>query len=204
MMDVIKLDIDEAKDAIKSASVSSQNVYKAIVAVSRALLVAFGLEPKKDREIFASFAEHLIKPGWVINQTQQLLDNALDWKMGDKDSIENLSPQVEELINRIEELFISLDSSLNFKAKPIEQEKFVVSDKIKSHIIDLLGVTCPLNFVKAKLELEKIEKGDILEILLDEGEPARNVPASFAEQGQDVLEVKNIGDHYFVKVQRKK
>ena len=204
VMDVIKLDIDEAKDAIKSASVSSQNVYKAIVAVSRALLVAFGLEPKKDREIFASFAEHLIKPGWVINQTQQLLDNALDWKMGDKDSIENLSPQVEELINRIEELFISLDSSLNFKAKPIEQEKFVVSDKIKSHIIDLLGVTCPLNFVKAKLELEKIEKGDILEILLDEGEPVRNVPASFAEQGQDVLEVKNIGDHYFVKVQRKK
>jgi TusA-related sulfurtransferase len=73
-----------------------------------------------------------------------------------------------------------------------------------SRIVDLRGVECPLNFVRAKLELEKVEVGDILEVLLDKGEPIRNVPESFAEQGQEVMELKNIGDHFCLKVRRKK
>ena len=84
------------------------------------------------------------------------------------------------------------------------QKTSLETDETKNHIIDLRGVACPLNFVKAKLELENLEIGDILEVLLDEGEPVRNAPASFAEQGQEVLEVKNVGDHYCVKVRRKK
>jgi len=80
VMDVIKLDIDEAKDAIKIKTVpaSNENAYKAIVAATRSLLVTFGLEPKKDRGIFAAFKQHLIEPGWVKPQSQQLLDDALD------------------------------------------------------------------------------------------------------------------------------
>ena len=61
-----------------------------------------------------------------------------------------------------------------------------------------------MNFVKAKIELEKIEVGAVIEVLLDEGESVRNVPASFADQGQEVMEVKGIGDHFSVKVRRKK
>ena len=74
----------------------------------------------------------------------------------------------------------------------------------KNRIIDLRGVACPLNFVKAKLELEKISVGQILEMLLDDGEPVRNAPASFAEQGQEVIEVKSKDDYFCVKVRRKK
>jgi len=40
--------------------------------------------------------------------------------------------------------------------------------------------------------------------LLDEGEPVRNVPESFTEQGQEVMEIKNNGDHFCLKVSRKK
>jgi sulfite reductase (ferredoxin) len=204
VMDVIKLDIDEAKDAIKAVPVSNENIYKAIVAAARALLFTVGLEPKKDREIFAAFKQHLIEPSWVKAETHQLLDNALDWKMGDVDSISDLLPQVEDLVNRVEELFLSLDANLKFKAEPIVQKTSIENEGAENHIIDLRGVACPLNFVKAKLELEKLEIGDILEVLLDEGESIRNVPTSFAEQGQDVLEVKNVGDYYCVKVRRKK
>jgi sulfite reductase (ferredoxin) len=204
VMDVIKVDIDEAKDAIGLVPVNNENVYKAIVAAARSLLVTFGEEPKKDREIFDAFGKHLIEPGWVEPRMQQLLDEALDWRMGDKESIADLPDEVEGLVNRIEELFLSLDANLKFKIEPFAQETNVKASEIKNHIIDLRGVACPLNFVKAKLELEKLETGDILEVLVDDGEPVRNVPASLLEQGQEVLDVKNIDGHYCVKVCRKK
>ena len=68
--------------------------------------------------------------------------------------------------------------------------------------VDLRGVKCPTNFVKAKLALEKVEVGHILEVLLDDGEPIRNVPASFAQQGQDVIETKQIQDYFAIRVRR--
>lgn len=45
-----------------------------------------------------------------------------------------------------------------------------------------------MTFVKAKLELEKLEAGEQLEVLLTEGEPLENVPRSAEEQGFTVLE----------------
>lgn len=204
VMDVMKVDIDEAKDALKAKPANSENIYKAVVASARALLITFGLEPKKDREIFTACTKELIEPGWVKPQTQQLLDNAIDWRMGDRESIDDLFSQAEDLTKRVEKLYLSLDANLKFKIEPVVQKNNVDKENAENHIIDLQGVVCPLNFVKAKLELEKLSVGEILEVLLDEGEPVENVPASFADQGQEVLEVKNVGDHYRVKVRRKK
>ena len=202
--DVIKVDIDEAKGALKSEPANSENIYKAIIAAVRALMVTFGLEPKKDREIFAAFTRGLIEPGWVKPQTQQLLDDAIDWRMGDRESIEDLSSQAGDLTRRVEELYLSLDANLKFKIEPVDKETIVDKAETNNHVIDLRGVACPLNFVKAKLEIEKISIGEILEVLLDSGEPSRNTPASLAEQGQEVLEVKDVDDYSCVKVRRKK
>jgi sulfite reductase (ferredoxin) len=204
VMDVIKLDINEAKDALQSVELDSRNIYKAIVASTRALLVTFGLEPKKDRQIFAEFSKNLIEPGWVKPETQQLLDKTIDWRMGDRELLDDLLPQIHELVDRIEELFLSLDSNLKFRAEKVIRETDLKKIDAKNHIIDLRGVACPLNFVKAKLELEKLGTGSILEVLLDEGEPVRNVPDSFIRQGQDVIEIKNLGEYSSVKVRRNK
>ena len=204
VVDVIKLDIDEAKDALKSSPAASENVYKAIVASARALLVTVGLEPKKDREILAAFGEHLIEPGWVKSASAQLLDDAIDWRMGDRESLDDLLPQAQELTERVEKLFLSLDAGLKFKIEPIERKITAGQADEQTHTADLRGVACPLNFVKAKLELEKIEVGAVLDVLLDEGESVRNVPASFADQGQEIVKVKETGDHFSVKVRRKK
>ena len=48
----------------------------------------------------------------------------------------------------------------------------------KRQSIDLLGVRCPFNYVKTKLKMETMSSGEILEVLLDDGEPANNVPKS--------------------------
>jgi TusA-related sulfurtransferase len=53
--------------------------------------------------------------------------------------------------------------------------------------IDLRKTKCPLNFVKAKLALEKLAIGDVLEVwLLTSGDSALNVPKSFQQEGQSV------------------
>ncbi|MHC4061051.1 MAG: sulfurtransferase TusA family protein [Planctomycetota bacterium] len=210
VMDVIKLDIDEAKGALEAArrvgttAEKNETVYKAIVAVARALLVTFGLEPKKDREIFSAFRDHLIEPGWVRPETQQLLDQAVDWRMGDRTSIDDLATPAEDLIKRVEELFLSLDANLKFRVQPVSEKGDVEKSEPQHHVVDLRGVACPLNFVKAKLALERINVGEVLGVLLDRGEPMRNVPDSFAQQGQEVLEVADCGEHFCVKVRRKK
>jgi len=204
VMDVMKLDIDEAKDALRERPVSSANIYKAVVTAARALLVTFGLEPKKDREIFAAFGKRLIETDWVKPQTQQILDDAVDWRMGERESIEDLLPDVEELAERVEELFLSLDANLKFKVGPVEQKAAAERAEEPRPMADLRGVACPLNFVKAKLALEKLPAGAVLEVLLDAGEPIRNVPASFSDQGQEILDVTSLGDHFCVKVRRKK
>ena len=55
--------------------------------------------------------------------------------------------------------------------------------------LNLEGVVCPNNFVKTKLKLEDMEQGQILEIILDDGEPIRNVPRAVKEEGHRILNV---------------
>jgi TusA-related sulfurtransferase len=49
-----------------------------------------------------------------------------------------------------------------------------------------------MTFVKTKIEMSKLKPGDLLEVLLSEGEPLENVPKSAREQGYNVLEVSHI------------
>jgi tRNA 2-thiouridine synthesizing protein A len=53
--------------------------------------------------------------------------------------------------------------------------------------LDLRKTKCPLNFVKAKLALEKLTLGEVLEVLLlTTSDSALNVPNSFRQEGQAV------------------
>jgi TusA-related sulfurtransferase len=70
------------------------------------------------------------------------------------------------------------------------QEKGYNKNSTENNLIDLRGVACPLNFVKAKLELDKLETGSIPEVLLDEGELVRGVRESFVRQDRNVIEIK--------------
>lgn len=55
--------------------------------------------------------------------------------------------------------------------------------------IDITDVVCPVTFVKAKVALEEIENGQILEIKLNDGEPIQNVPRSLKNEKHKVLSV---------------
>ncbi len=59
------------------------------------------------------------------------------------------------------------------------------------HFLDITRETCPMTFVKVKLRLAKMEAGEQLEVLLNEGEPLENVPHSCEEQGYKVLSIES-------------
>jgi TusA-related sulfurtransferase len=65
-------------------------------------------------------------------------------------------------------------------------------------IIDLRGVSCPTNFVKAKLALEDVDDGTVLQILLDDGEPVKNVPRSLKADGHKLIGLRLTDEGYYV------
>ena len=57
----------------------------------------------------------------------------------------------------------------------------------EQHFIDITDEICPMTFVKAKLMIEKIPQGDVLEVRLKGKEPLTNVPRSVLEHGHLIL-----------------
>jgi tRNA 2-thiouridine synthesizing protein A len=68
--------------------------------------------------------------------------------------------------------------------------------------IDLRRVTCPTNFVKAKLALEDVATGVTVEILLDDGEPVKNVPRSLKSDGHKLLGLKETDGYYVLTLEK--
>jgi TusA-related sulfurtransferase len=60
--------------------------------------------------------------------------------------------------------------------------------------VDVTDVVCPATFAKALAALDDLEKGRILEIRLNDGEAARNVPLSLKDEGHQVLKLGDNGD----------
>ena len=58
-------------------------------------------------------------------------------------------------------------------------EEYTIDDRV-----DITDVTCPVTFVKAKVAIEELDEGQILQVHLNGGEPAQNVPRSVKEEGQ--------------------
>jgi len=59
---------------------------------------------------------------------------------------------------------------------------------------DCRGVGCPMNMVYAKVELSKLQPGQIFKIILDDGAPIRNVPLSVEGEGHTILEKTQLED----------
>ncbi|MEN9541699.1 MAG: hypothetical protein RLZZ459_1790 [Cyanobacteriota bacterium] len=54
--------------------------------------------------------------------------------------------------------------------------------------LDLRGTPCPLNYIRSKLALEKLQPGDWLQVDLDAGEPEQMVAAGLNGAGHRVLQ----------------
>jgi sulfite reductase (ferredoxin) len=210
VLDVVRVDLEDAADALAETQRSangpgrSSNVHRAITATARALLPLFGIEARKDRDVSDAVSQHLITPGWVAQDTEQLLAAALDWRLGDRENLDDLLAGARVFHQRVLDLFASLDANLQFRLVPIAKPAPALAQTPATPVADLRGVACPMNFVKAKIALERIAVGETLDVLLDGGAPTDNVPVSFTEQGHQILSITPEGPSFRVSVKRAK
>jgi len=72
--------------------------------------------------------------------------------------------------------------------------------------IDIRGKVCPMTFVYTKLTLEELNKGDILEVLLDFPAAIKNIPESCKRQKLaevlDIRKIDNIKETWLIKLKK--
>lgn len=69
--------------------------------------------------------------------------------------------------------------------------------------VDITDVVCPVTFVKAKIAIEELAEGQVLQIRLHDGEPIQNVPRSLKDEGHQVLDVAREADGTYLLTIRK-
>ncbi|MFZ4641015.1 MAG: sulfurtransferase TusA family protein [Nodosilinea sp.] len=68
--------------------------------------------------------------------------------------------------------------------------------------LDLRGTPCPINFVRTKLQLEKMSAGELLEVWLDAGEPVEQVPESLTMEGYSIEALADLSNYFVLQVRR--
>jgi TusA-related sulfurtransferase len=68
--------------------------------------------------------------------------------------------------------------------------------------LDLRGTPCPINFVRTKLQLEKMPVEERLEVWLDAGEPIEQVPTSLTVEGYQIESIEDRDSFFVLKVYR--
>ncbi len=71
------------------------------------------------------------------------------------------------------------------------------------HRIDITAETCPMTFVRTRLALDRMEKGQTLLVRLRGEEPRRNIPRTAAEQGHAILAQQELPDGSMLLLLRK-
>ena len=102
------------------------------------------------------------------------------------------------LLSSLNPLKSTSDAFVDHMLHPAREYDSPIADKE----LDLRGVMCPFNFVKTKLQLEAMADGAILTVMLDHGEPLKNVPASVEVEGHTILKIEPMESYVLVWIQK--
>lgn len=186
--DLIDVDNSRLDEALKNA-----DAYKSALYACRMLLITRAEEPKTDVEVFNQFKKHFMDTGLVDEKFGPLISLGINH---DEAGLRAELPAIKALAEQVKRLYDTMDTAFNFYTSDKKKES---SQEIKK---DFRGVTCPMNFVKTKIELAKLQPKDRLEILLDDGEPIENVPGSVRGEGHIILKQEKVGDHWSVLIEK--
>ena len=209
--DLIEADIEEAGRYLYRAGRGlgdgtrkpEMDMHRALALATRCLLVTRGVQPKSDAEAFAAFRKHFVEKGLVAEQyldIEQAAGEIREGRLNGSGAVD----YVQGLIERVRDLYDSMDTSLQFHVSGQEGDEETGPPEFEDadEAMDLRGIQCPFNYVHAKLQLETMAIGQTLRILLDEGEPIQNVPKSLENDGQQVRDILGVDGHFELIVEK--
>ncbi len=216
------IDIDQETIANKRKDIESGNakdvektLHEIVFSENRMLLVTRGLDPRTDDDVYDGFTKEFINAGIVSAKFQVLTEKARK-----NESLLNDKELIFELADLLNDLYKNMDDNLQFNtekgkeaaasAEPVqastkqEDKKEETASSVKPDVAkDFRGVACPMNFVKTKIALSPMKSGQILEILLDDGQPIQNVPGSVKNEGHTVLSTEKVENYWKVTIKKK-
>ncbi len=174
-----------------------------VMVTCRALLIPFGVDSPQEEEILKEFQHKVVEQGIVTERFEHFTEDLGRWARFDlqPEAVQETLEMAHAFVRECKEAYDRLDSNMKLRKKepvlPIEKEVAMKLEKKVDARLDLSGVACPMNFVKTKLQLEEMDPGQVLEVIIDDGEPMRNVPRSVQSEGHKVLELTKIPDGHF-------
>lgn len=197
VLDMIESDLTEAKITLEKAEKEDflyKDIKRALFLCSRSLLIIKGSDPQSEEQAFSDFKKKFIDEGIILDIYSNVKD--IFYKLNEKsNSFERKEAfsYAKGFMEHIASLYKSMDSGFNF---PKKEEIPKAQTHSSVTILDLKGTPCPINYVKTKLFLENLDSGDILEVLLDEGEPINNVPKSLENDGHKIIKVEKVDNYW--------
>ncbi len=182
---------------------------RSIVSSARALLVTEGMDFPDNVVTLSKFESLIVETGIVAEVHAGVTDRYReDPEQADEAKARAMTEESKALVDECHKASDKMhgDKSLRIRVSGHASGDSADSgagaaearDLVNEHI-DLLGVKCPFNYVKTKLKLETMQSGQRLEVLLDDGEPAINVPRSVQNDGHKLLShVEENGHHKIV------
>lgn len=220
LFDIIDIDQDTIRDKRRQFEAASDDATRQrllsdiVFSEARMLLVTRGLDPRTDDDVYDGFLKEFIGAGIVPEKYRVLIDT----RRGGGDLLP-YKTLVADLADLLAELYKGMDDSLQFHLEQKDEAKAVKtagdgSDKPEAPtpeprtdkpqvVKDFRGVACPMNFVKTKIALAPMKSGEVLEILLDDGQPIQNVPGSVRNEGHAVLATEKVGNYWKVLIRKK-
>jgi sulfite reductase (ferredoxin) len=193
-----------------------------VVAAARALLVLEGIDPVSNEEVLKAFREKTVASGIVSQErysTYAKLGQQLHSTSYSAERVKEYVQAARQLTEECKTAVQRMDAKLRIKGEGTEghdsqthtevcetqeaESQEATAPGVTVHM-DLRGVKCPMNYVKAKLRLEMMETGESLELLIDPGEAYENVPRSLKDDGQKILKDEQIDSHYRLVVEKVK
>lgn len=195
---------------------SADKAFDAMIRSADGLLTTVGLQYIDDSTTVSEFRKHFFDAGNFFAGFGAHLFKATEEDSSTFDHekthhrVEEATLFVEESHNVYNKMRIKQEEEEASKRKsrrsrPAPKPKVVKEKKPVEEItdsLDLKGVSCPFNYVQAKVRLETMDIGQLLEITIDDGEPIENVPKSLTNDGHDIVDTKKIGQHYRLTIKK--
>ena len=72
--------------------------------------------------------------------------------------------------------------------------------RLKIHLVDCVGLFCPVPVMQAKEDIDQLEAGSLMEVVADDPASAEDIPRWAKRAGHSLVKVEQVGDeyHYYV------